>query len=215
VPLLRTSRAAVWFAPAIILLAEFSPAAIVAALVLIVTASRLLYHEWTAHHHPPLPPPDPPTGLFARVELPSPNFTRDVLPGLAIAFAVQSGAAGVALRQPLLAGIAFAVSVALGTIFAMTTRAVRKQPPQSLPRTVLGVLLTIVLAIGLTVTGLLPRFHHARRRRRRLRLRRRCEPVAPYRHRPLSPGSWTVPSPSSIRARRAWLTMLPRRDSMA
>src|SRR5215471_15309215 len=40
---LRTSTAAIWFAPAVILFAERSPAAIVAALVLVFSATRVLY----------------------------------------------------------------------------------------------------------------------------------------------------------------------------
>lgn len=43
---LRTLTTAVWFAPAIILLTQMSPAALAAALVLVVSATRLLYSQW-------------------------------------------------------------------------------------------------------------------------------------------------------------------------
>jgi len=45
---LRTATTAVWFGPAMILLSEFSPAALLAALVLVVQTSRLLYAQWQA-----------------------------------------------------------------------------------------------------------------------------------------------------------------------
>src|SRR6266849_3255150 len=156
---LRTSSAAVWFAPSVILLTVLSPAAIAAATVLVITATRLLYHEWRIQHPAPAPLPRP-SGLFATVELPHPNFWRDTVPGLAASFSVQTAVAAVLLHKHLLAGAAFAMSVSLATIFAMTSRAMQPRPPQSLPRSILGVLLTIVLAIGLTVAGMVPQWMH-------------------------------------------------------
>ena len=50
---LRTSRSAVWFAPAVILFTALSPAATAAAAVLVVSATRLLYprvaHDASRH----------------------------------------------------------------------------------------------------------------------------------------------------------------------
>jgi hypothetical protein len=85
-------------------------------------------------------------------------FWRDAAPGLLASLTVQTGVAATLLHQPLVAGFAFAAGVSIATIFALTTRAAPVRPPQSLPRSILGVLLTVVLAIGLTVAGLLPRW---------------------------------------------------------
>jgi hypothetical protein len=72
---LRTSSAAVWFAPSVILLTALSPAAIAAAMVLVITATRLLYYEWRIQQPPPLPLPRP-SGLFATLEPPSRTLAR-------------------------------------------------------------------------------------------------------------------------------------------
>ena len=69
---LRSSRVAIWFAPAVILFTALSPAAMAAAAVLVVSATRLLYHEWR-EAHPVLPAPPPPSGLFAGMQLPPPQ----------------------------------------------------------------------------------------------------------------------------------------------
>ena len=47
---LRTSTAAVWFAPAMILFTQLSPAALAASLALVVSATRLLYSQWRMIH---------------------------------------------------------------------------------------------------------------------------------------------------------------------
>jgi len=99
-----------------------------------------------------------PAGLFAAVQLPQPHFFRDAAPGLAASLAIQTGVAAMMLRMRLLAGMAFVMSVAILTLFAMTSRAVPPRLPQSLPRSMLGVLLTIVMAVGLTVAGMIPRW---------------------------------------------------------
>jgi hypothetical protein len=152
---LRTSRAAIWFAPSIILFSALSPAAIAAAAVLIVSATRLLYHEWRKSHPvlPPLPLPDPP---FVRAQLPEPNFFREVSPSLVLSLSLQTAVCALMLRVPLVAGLGFAMFLSLGTAYILTRRPPHQRPPESLPRSLLGVLLTLVLAIGLTVGGMLP-----------------------------------------------------------
>ena len=48
------------------------------------------------------------------------------------------------------------MSLAIGTVFLISRRTPRNRAPESLPRSIVGVLLTLVLAIGLTVGGMLP-----------------------------------------------------------
>jgi hypothetical protein len=153
----RTSTASVWFAPSVILFTQFSPAAIAAASVLVITATRLLYYEWR-QSVPPSPINEGSARMFSSAQLPPPVFWRDTAPGLITSLMGQTAVAALLLRKPLLAGISFASALSLGTVYAMTTRAAPAQRPKSLPESLLGVLLTIVLAIGLTVAGMLPRW---------------------------------------------------------
>jgi hypothetical protein len=151
----RASSAAVWFAPCVILLIQLSPAAALPALILVVNATHLLYIQWRVKQPPMETPHD--TGLFATAQLPEHRFIRDFGPGLAISFTVQTGACAVLLHEPVLAGFCFAAGVALATVFALTSRGVQPaKPPQSMPRAFLGLALTILLAIGLTIGGMIP-----------------------------------------------------------
>jgi hypothetical protein len=150
---LRTASAAVWFAPAIILLTNFSPAALAAALVLVITATRLLYGEWRLGHPSEWMPAIPP-GMFGE-NLPPPPLVRDQFaPALWIGLLLQSGMAAALLRLPLLAAALAATAAALVTIYAMSTGAVESQKPRKLPEAVFGLILTLLLASGLTVGGL-------------------------------------------------------------
>src|SRR5690349_3883905 len=153
---LSTSTAAIWFAPAVILFSVHSPAALVAALALVINATRILYDQWKQSLEPA--PPEPAAGLFARFQAPVIPHWRRLAPSLAASFCAQTGIAAAVLRAPALAGVALAASAATLTVFAQTSRAIEPRRPPTLPRSVLGLLLTLVLAIGLTVGGLYPRF---------------------------------------------------------
>jgi hypothetical protein len=150
----RASSAAVWFAPCIILLTQLSPAAAIPALLLVVNATHLLYIQWRVQQPPLETPRDP--ELFATAQLPERRFIRDFGPGLAISFTVQTGVCAVLLRHPVLAGFAFTAGAALSTVFALASRGVQPKPPQSMPRAFLGLALTVLLAIGLTIGGMIP-----------------------------------------------------------
>jgi hypothetical protein len=149
---LSTSTAAVWFAPAVILLTKRSPAGIVAALVLVINATRILYDQWRRSMK--LAPVIVPQGLFASFQAETPSFWRLLAPALAASFCAQTAAAGVMLRHPFVAGVSIALCVATVTVFAQSSRAVEPRKPANLPRSMLGLLLTFVLAIGLTVGGM-------------------------------------------------------------
>ncbi|MGO9258434.1 MAG: hypothetical protein ACLQU1_19270 [Bryobacteraceae bacterium] len=153
---LRTSSAAVWFAPAILLLSEMSPAALAAGLVLVVKATRLLYSQWRVMHPQPPPLPLAPAveGLFGGHDLPPRAFGRELAPALASACLAQLGAVELGMRRPLAASALLVAGSSLLTIQAMSRGAWSEERPSSLPRSFLGAFLTILLAAGLTVTGL-------------------------------------------------------------
>ena len=151
----RASTAAVWFAPCVILLTQLSPAAAVPALILVINATHLLYIHWRIKQPPIETPHD--TSLFATAQLPERHFISDFGPGLAVSLTLQTGACAVLLRHPILAGFCFAAGAALATVFALTSRGVEPtKPPKSMPRAFLGLALTVLLAVGLTIGGMIP-----------------------------------------------------------
>jgi hypothetical protein len=150
----RASSAAVWFAPCVILLIQLSPAAAIPALILVVNATHLLYIQWRVQQPPREIPRN--TELFANVQLPERNFFREFGPGFAVSVTLQTGVCAVLLHHPALAGISFAAGAALATVFALTTRGVQPKPPKSMPRAFLGLALTVLLAIGMTIGGMIP-----------------------------------------------------------
>jgi hypothetical protein len=150
----RASSAAVWFAPCVILLAQLSPAAALPALILVVNATHILYIQWRVKQPPLETPRD--TRLFATAQLPERRFVSEFGPGFAISLTVQTGVCAVLLHHPVLAGFSFAASAALATVFALVSRAVEPKPPKSMPRAFLGLALTVLLAIGLTIGGMIP-----------------------------------------------------------
>lgn len=153
---LRTSAAAVWFAPAILLLSQRSPATLAAALVLVVSATKLLYSEWRVLHPVEELEPlwQPADALFGEAKPPRPFFLREVAPALAVSLSIQAAVIAALMHIHLLAGALFATSAAMLTVFSISTGAVDANRPRDLPRSILGVILTILMAAGLTVGGL-------------------------------------------------------------
>jgi hypothetical protein len=150
---LRTSATAVWLAPATILLSAMSPAALAAALVLVASTTRLLYSQWAEiHPYAPLPVISPDRLLFEPP--PSPLRIRDLIPGLAASFGVQAGVIAIPAGYPLLAAALFCLSVSMVTLSTLLAGVYRVDRPTTLPRSLFGVLLTVILAAGLTVGGL-------------------------------------------------------------
>ena len=150
---LRTSAAAIWFAPATILLTASSPMYLAAALALVIAATRLLYAQWRrtgADFDLPLTPPPP---VLAVGGIQTGFLPRH--PGLALSagLAAEAAAAATLMGWNALAGALFSLTVAILTIFAISAGVVRDDQP-SLPRSTFGIILTVLLAVGLTVGGL-------------------------------------------------------------
>jgi hypothetical protein len=62
----------------------------------------------------------------------------------------------VLLHHHVLAGFCFAAGAALATVFALASRGLQPKPPKTMPRAFLGLALTVLLAIGLTIGGMIP-----------------------------------------------------------
>jgi hypothetical protein len=148
---LRTSATAVWFAAATILLAELSAATLPAALVLVISTTRLLYGQWRLGH-PAEPELTAPVQHPAFDSSPAPRF-RELIAALAASLAVESAILIFPVGYPLLAAALFCLSAAMVTLCALRAGAFQVEAPRSLPRSILGFLVTLVLAAGLTVGG--------------------------------------------------------------
>ncbi len=151
--ILRTSTVAVWFAPATVLLASFSPAALAAALALIVTATRLLYTGWMEHKGPGATESavrEP----FALLQAAHRTWTPDLAAGLLAAALLQCGTTALLSRHWLAASALFGMSTAVLTLFALTSGAAAAQRSRPLPQTGYGIAMTILLAAGLTIGGI-------------------------------------------------------------
>ncbi|MGH9719228.1 MAG: hypothetical protein ACRD8O_03385 [Bryobacteraceae bacterium] len=133
-PAFRPSAAAVWFAPATLLLHQFTPTEAAAGLVLIVSATRL---------------------LCAQVESDSraPQLDRPMAWSFLIASGLQMACALVWMEHRLAAAGLLAFSTALLTSITIATGAWSGDRPPSLPRSVLGLALTVLLAM---MAGRLP-----------------------------------------------------------
>ena len=154
---LRTSAAAVWFAPATILMIHFSPLALPVALVLVINATRLLYSEWRQVHIAQEPAPilvPQEAWLLGAGELPVDFFPRHFGTALLIAFALQMAGWAELMRRTLTAAALFALGAALLTVFSISAGAWDEAKRPSLPRTIVGLLLTVMLAGSITLVGL-------------------------------------------------------------
>jgi hypothetical protein len=149
---LRTSSTAVWFAAATILLAQLSLATLPAALVLVISATRLLYSQWRLVHSPEPSPIGAPVEHPFFDPPPGPSL-RELIPALAASLAIEAGALVFPVGYPLLAAALFSLSVAMVTLCALRAGVSQSEAPGNLPRSILGFLLTLVLAAGLTVGG--------------------------------------------------------------
>ena len=156
---LRASSTAVWFAPAALLLSALSPVFLAAALALVIGATRLLYLEWRVIH-----PEHADAGASVERDWFEPTAAplrfRDVAPSLIAAFGLQAGAVAVLMGGPLLAAILFSLATAMLTLAALAAGAYQPQTTRSLPRSILGLALTVILAVGFTVTGVANRMSH-------------------------------------------------------
>ena len=145
---LRTSRTAVWFAPACILLSQLSPAAVIPAVALVVGATQLLYSGWVATQPAGATPVFIAPGPFEL--LPSPWAVRALAPALTVSVGLEAGFVAVTAGYPLAAAFLFCGTAAMLTILLLASGLMAANRDTSLSRSFLGAALTVILAAGLT-----------------------------------------------------------------
>lgn len=84
-------------------------------------------------------------------------MVKELAPALTASFSLQTGVVATLFHYPLLAGAGYAMSAAVVTVFALASGAYRSERTPTLPRSIMGVLATLMLAVALTVGGLAPR----------------------------------------------------------
>jgi hypothetical protein len=89
---------------------------------------------------------------------PAPRF-RELIPAFAASLAIEAGLLLFPANYPLLAAGLFCLSVAMVTFCALRAGAMRTATASSLPRSILGFFLTLILAAGVTVGGLAGGLH--------------------------------------------------------
>jgi len=152
---MRSSAAAMWFAPAVILLSIPVPAALAAGLILIGIATRQLISRWAAIEAPvsgPVFVPD--RSLFQSTGPDTAFLSWDAAPVIMVSLCAQAGAVALLWRHQLTAGALFAASAATLTSLSIVVGAYRPAKPPVLPNSMLGIVLTLLLSAALSFGGI-------------------------------------------------------------
>jgi hypothetical protein len=131
---------AIWFAPAMLLAASFSPFSLATSLILVISTTRLLVSRWMHSGARPRMAYTPSRVLLWRAV-----FAAAASLGLHLAI----GALAANLTFP--AAALFALSASILTALAIVTGAHTPRRNAALPHSTFGVILTLLLAAGITV----------------------------------------------------------------
>lgn len=135
---LMSAAPAMWLAPAMILMAAFSPAPMFAGLILLINVTSVLIRRWTR---------------LEGVSLPGPLF-RSSLPSLAGGLGLQTGAVALWLDYRLFAAAMFFGASAMLTAQAIVAGAYWPKKSAALPPALLSPAVAFLLALVLTATGI-------------------------------------------------------------
>ena len=91
--------------------------------------------------------------LFQHCAPPASTFSGQLASGVTLAFFVQTGLVAAMIDYPLLASCCFAFSAVFVTVFGMTVGMPPPERPVALLRSSFGVILTVLLAVALTLGG--------------------------------------------------------------
>ncbi len=151
---LRVSRTAIWLAPAWLLLTQMSPAAVIPALALVVGTTEMLYAQWiTGRPRPTSPLEFRHRGRFEL--LPERPWLRTFGPPMIASLGLQAGLVAMMMHHPLLAGFLFVSTASMMTLLMLMGGALQAERNVSLPRSAMGIILTVMLAAGLTTVHVL------------------------------------------------------------
>ncbi len=132
---------AVWYAPAMFVASGFSPISLGASLIMVISTTRVLVAKWTA-----------PTARKRSRKFTPPRVLgwRTVI-ALVASAAVHASIFAIGGNYRLPAAALLALSAAVITALAIVIGAHTPRSATSLPNAVLGVILTLILALGITV----------------------------------------------------------------
>ena len=151
---MRTFTAAVWwFAPATILLLQFSPTGLAAGLALVVSAARLLCAPSRTPDSAAVDTVPRVTRMLSETEAPVDLLSRHWFPALMASAGFQVAVISLLMGHPVPAAALLAMSAALLTSVAIGIGAWVEARPPNLPRSVLGLGLTFLLALMIGVGG--------------------------------------------------------------
>ncbi len=146
----RVSAPAMWFAPAALFLSAWSPLRATVGVLLVANTVRLLVsrvartvmRDRTRHRT---------TRLFRYSTVPTAVLSSDAMPVIAGAFALQCGVVAVLARSSYVAAVLVGLGTAAWTLSSVRRSAYEPAKQQGALRTVVSVLLTFLLSMGLSV----------------------------------------------------------------
>lgn len=150
-PPAATFGVTVWFAPATILLLQFSLISIVAGLVLIINATRLLCPPGMIER--PVQGVSRASGIIACGELLVDRLARHFALAIIISAGFQGAFVAIVMHRRLAAACLLMISTAMLTALAISIGAWVEERPRSLPASIMGLVLTVLLALTLGRTG--------------------------------------------------------------
>jgi hypothetical protein len=150
----RASANAMWLVPGVLLLAARSPIAVAAGLALVIHSTRLLVLSRAPIGHAIVPGRragrESEPRLFGYQTAQPVLFSRERLPVMLCALALETGAFALAGRYPLLAAVSFATVTAIWVGISVARGALQARVTGRVPYAAAGVLLTLLCTVTLT-----------------------------------------------------------------
>jgi hypothetical protein len=151
---LRASAPAMWFAPAILLITTPSRAAMAIGLLLVANTTRLVVARAAPRKLAPTGAAGSPRRyrMFRYALLPEVSLTREILPAVLGALAMESGLCGIWLGRPIYAAVFMGCGAAMWTWCSIAQGAMERRDETRPSHWLLSILLTLLLSIFLSVT---------------------------------------------------------------
>jgi hypothetical protein len=150
----RASANAMWLVPGTLLLADRWPVAVAAGLAAVINSTRLLVLNRAPRGHAIVarrrPARQPHTRLFGYQPAQPVLFSRERLPAMFGALALEIGVFALAAKYPLLAAASFAAVTAIWVGSSVARGALQPRVASRAPYTAAGTLLTLLCTVTLT-----------------------------------------------------------------